>query len=172
MAYPIVFTNRAAFDAAVGNYTRLTFEPGSGQISTTGQGIAITYGNLVKFEYDLPPGAKDPNTGGTIIMGVPDGFQTIGRVLSPVTAFGFNTLSFSPGSGTVMVSGVFGPIPSSGYDVRFALAGLSFLGFVSDTPFTPIIITGPDANAKPCRMTIDNMAIKAVLPPPTGLRVN
>jgi len=171
MAYPIVFTNRAAFDAAVGNYTRLTFDKGSGQISPTGQGIAITYGNLVKFEYDLPP-TKDPNTDGTIIMGVPDGFQTTGRVLSLVTAFGFDILSFSPESGTMMISCVFGPTPPSGYDVRFSLTGLNFLGFVSDAPFTPTIIDGPDKNAIPCRIKIDNMAIKAVPSPPTGLRVN
>ncbi len=178
MAYPIVFTNRAAFDAVVGNYTRLPFDPGSGQIITTVQGISITYNNLVRFNYDVPPGTKDPNTDGTILMGIPDGLQTTGQVLSPVTAFGFDILSFSPESGTIMVSGVFGPTPPSGYDVRFALAGLNFLGFMSDTPFTPTIITGPDKNAMPCRIKIDNMAIKTATTAagaphaPTGLRVS
>ncbi len=180
MAYPIVFTNRAAFDAVVGNYTLLTFDKGPNRILNTGIGIEITYDNLAKFEYDLS-GVNGPNTGGTIVphvvMGIPLGLQSTGRVLSPVTAFGFDILSFLPESGTIMVSGVFGPTPLSGYDVRFALAGLNFLGFVSDTAFTPIIITGPDATGTPCRINIDNMAVKTATPaaagvhPPSGLTV-
>ena len=181
MAYPIVFTNRAAFEAAVGTYTLLKFDTGPDQILNTGSGIEIVYSKLVKFEYDLS-GANGPNTGGTIVphvvMGIPLGLQSTGRVLSPVTAFGFDILSFLPESGTMIVSGVFGPTPPSGYDVRFALAGLTFLGFVSATAFTPVIITGPDSTGTPCRINIDNMAIKTATAaagaprPPTGLRVS
>jgi len=179
MAYPIVFTNRAAFDAVVGQYTLLRFDKGPEETRNTATGIEVTYSNLLTVKYDasaysfLP---KEPY----LIMGTM-GLQSTGVVLTSVTAFGFDILKgyrVSPDSGTVQISGVFSPsAPPSGYDVRFALAGLNFLGFWSDTPFTPTIITGPDASGAPCRIDIDNMALKIVTTssgvprPPTGLNV-
>ena len=151
-AAPILFTDRDAFNRVVGASTLITFdEPEACSINPQNLTCTVTYDDLVTFVFDAVGGVGvRPDH---ITMGR-SGLAATGRVLQPVTAFGFDVISV--GQGLVPFGGQW-----------FQLNGPQFLGIVSDTPFMAQIgYTGLGFTAP---YSIDNMAIRTVPEPTTVL---
>jgi hypothetical protein len=152
MATPVVYTDRAAFDAAAGSYTLLTLgAPSQIVVDYPSSSYIATYNDLITFGFDLQGGVDPPLSGG-VLMGR-SGLIAQATVLQPVTAFGFDV---APGlnSHAFFMNSI------------YPLTGLNFLGFVSASPFTAqleSIPTPPDPFASV--FFIDNIAIQAVPEP-------
>jgi len=160
---PIIFTDRAAFDAYVGSYTLLTLDDKPPVVTVTGGSLNYwTYNDLVRFDLD-------GNLYGNQAFG-PSGSVTPGnanltwyaRPLVPVTAFGFDITRTDPGA---LIGMRFDNNPYSGFAIR--VDNLNFLGLVSSEAFTPVLTSGgcPDVQ---CRITFDNIAVKPV-PEPSAI---
>ncbi len=164
-AMPIVFTDRASFTAAVGNYTLLTLDspdpvPTSQLISQVNNGyFNATYSNLFTVTYDSAafkpsmPGGAPP---GLVAFGAGGGFTTVGKVLQPVTAFGFDVVHTVSTPSFLVLNGT-----------AYQLNGLSFLGWLLDTPSTLDMYN--TANGGPAVFEIDNVVIKSVPEPSTAV---
>ncbi len=172
-ALNMVFTDRTAFDAAVGGYTLLDLNTPdpiplnelTAQISTGF--YTVTYSDLFAITYDSsawrpanPSGAPGP----LAAFGAGGGFLTVGRILEPVTAFGFDI----PYIGSTVTPTH--PTPSPTFIVingtAYQLDGLSFLGFMWDAPTTVKIDNSAPTDGK--SFGLDNLAIKTV-PEPSSL---
>jgi len=170
MAIPIIYTNRAAFDAAVGPSTLLTLDAADPAPTPNFNGgvFTATYSNLFKVIYDAS--VYNPQTPGgapleVAILGA-GGFVSVASPMQPVTAFGFDIVPGGSNTATIQFNNSF----------AISVAGLNFFGVKSDTPFSSSVQSGPDPNGGPSRVVIDNVAIKtatttAGVPPPTGLTV-
>jgi hypothetical protein len=152
---PIIFTDRAAFDRYVGSYTLLTLDaPDQVLDDPLTSSSKATYGNLITFTFDLQ-GGVGVNADGTVTLGKSNLIAS-GTVLQPVTAFGFDIVSADARSIVYLTA--------SGIDLRVSLAGLHFLGLVSENAFnvslsyTPLL--DPVLNDIIGGFTIDNVAIK------------
>lgn len=164
-AIPTLFTDRAAFDAAVGSYALLTLDEPSQVSFDAFHGVkTATYEQLLAFTFDNV-GGDGVNPDGTVTLGN-TGLGAFGTVLQPVTAFGFDVVKPFL-NGTLSIA----DIVAGSARFQVSLAGVSFLGVVSASPFlarveyaTPIIHTlaGPEP-AFP--FTIDNVAITTVPEP-------
>lgn len=152
LANMIVFTDRAAFDAAAGDYTLITMDsPHTGPtnpLNDPSLRIFVSYQDLITFVYDGVGGFcnGDPSILGCSFL------LSGGTVLQPVTAFGFDVFHEDPPCCGVNPTH---RLSSSGVEV--ALDGLSFLGFVSDTPFLADVWS-----RSPASFRIDNLAIQTV----------
>ena len=151
-AATILYTDRAAFQAALGDYTLITLDDpvinGPHTTADDFHGFIVTYDDLVKFWFDISG------------LGTTDGSVTLGttsqsgaaNVLKPVTGFGFDVIS----------TGGFTNLNLLGHTV--SPAGPQFVGVISDTPVfmqltwwssAPSILDDPTT-------TIDNVTIKSV----------
>jgi len=148
----ILYTDRAAFEAALGNFTLITFDDpvinGPHTTADDFHGFIVTYDDLVKFWFDISG------------LGTTDGSVTLGQTfqsgsansLAPVTAFGFDVIN----TGGFTNLGLVGHIVSP--------SSPQFVGVISDTPLfmqltwsslAPSIFDDPTT-------TIDNLAIQTV----------
>ena len=162
LAGPIMYTDRAAFDAAAGEYTLITkdspnytvvYDPFVSPI------LSITYLDLITFYFDSGGFCCNPNhvnPGDAFTLGVA-GLASGGHVLQSVLAFGFDVTAVSLGDPPLLNP----TVSSSGFSA--SLIGLSFMGVVSDTPFTANVLA-----INTYDFSIDNLAIKTV-PEPSSL---
>jgi PEP-CTERM motif-containing protein len=168
----ILFTDRTAFDQAVGGTTLLDFNnPTTCQQRPNDPGTCVaSYGGLVQFWFDhagfpAPPGDPMPPA---IPFGL--GGQTVGTtLLQPVTAMGFDLIPLGTGV-RVQVGGQ-----------SYNLDKPQFFGFLFDSPFTgslPVagqpLFGGPPGFAAPFGETLsvfalDNLSLQTVPEPATLL---
>ena len=160
---PIIFTDRAAFDAYVGSYTLLTLDDKPPVVTVTGGSLNYwTYNDLVRFDLDGnlygnqalgPSGSVHPGDANLLWYA---------RPLVPVTAFGFDIFSTPPGLriGVALDSN----LTSTTF---YKVGGLNFFGVASSEPFTPIFTNGGCGDVQ-CRFGLDNIAVKQV-PEPSAL---
>lgn len=157
MASPILFTDRDAFNAYVGEYTLLTLD--DPEIVTSDPFIAqATFGNLLTFDYD--PFSVECVGFGMICLNL---LSASGTVLEPVTAFGFDITAgeqFPPTLGPGLSFG------GTTYSTVDSLAGANFLGLASRDPF---IGRFSYLASDTLFITIDNVAIQTVPEPSTLL---
>lgn len=163
-ASPILFTDRTAFDAFVGQTTLLSFDGAIPVNHFQIQGIpmaSVTIDNLlashvVDSEYFNP----GPGGFGSFCFcsgfGVGDTYAL--HTIEPVFAIGMDITPLEPNA-----------LFSFGGQ-KFLLNSSQFLGIVTDQPTTQTF--GPSFNAllggRPSRFTVDNVAIKTV-PEPSSL---
>jgi hypothetical protein len=152
-AAPVLFTDRGAFDTAVGGGSSLvTFD--NPDVVFVGEEFrfSVTYDDLVQFWFDISGlGTVDDN----LMLGA--NYQTgWGNVLEPVYAFGFDVIRESPDVRLYM------------QDQEFTPSAPQFLGFVSDVPFDANIYwTAYLGEGTPT--SIDNLRIKTAVPEPSTL---
>jgi hypothetical protein len=153
LALPIIFTDRAAFDAAAGDHTLLTLDAPDRIAFNIFESVAYraTYQDLITFTFDYVGGVGVQP--GYVVLGV-TGLAASGSVLQPVTAFGFDITSVDSSLVSLPL------IESSGFVI--SLTGLQFLGLVSHTPFVAGI-----SNYNNSTFAIDNLAIQSVPEPST-----
>lgn len=155
-AMPIVYTDRTAFDAAVGSYRLLTLDaPDQTIVDNLTSTYSATYEGLITFAFDLQGGVFPPLTE-RVPMGV-SGLTATARVLPPVTAFGFDV---DPGLNSHVAF----------MEAVYPLSGLNFLGFVSTIPFRAQIESIPSPpDPSSSAFVVDNIAIQAIPEPATWL---
>jgi hypothetical protein len=162
-ADPILYIDRAAFLNAATNAQGFSLDtidriPTSDLVSQLNGGLfQTTYQSFLRVTYDAA--AFNPNfvggrPPGSILFGAGGGFTTVLESLAPVTAFGFD---IAQDASTVPPSTVNG----------ISLAGLTFLGWVSDVPFRAFVVNGADASGSPSIFSVNNMLIERVPEPST-----
>jgi len=169
-ASTIVYTDRAAFNAAVGATTLLTFDPVvCAQLPDFPPIYCKADYGLMTVVYDsvFIPGELAPPY---IRYGL--GPYQVGTVLTkPVTAIGFDIIPLEP----VIQFTLFLSPHDSGF---FTFSAPSFLGFVStDSVFSEFSIDNfhcshpPLGSHEPCNLAIDNMALQMAEPATLSLLV-
>jgi hypothetical protein len=162
-ASPFFFTDRSAFDLAVGAYERFDFEdlvPCPVYDPTT-KTCRQTFG-AVNFAFD-PAGLP---SAGELALG--KGGQSFGTFLSgPITALGFDIVGGSPGSFLKIAL-----LTSAGDPFFTTLSGTAVPAFfgalITDGAFTGLALSvGPPAS-QPI-VEIDNLAVQSVPEPATLL---
>jgi PEP-CTERM motif len=153
-ALPIIFTDRAAFNAAVGDTTLLTFDtlPAVTPDNLIGR---MTIDSILTIQGDLGGFAFYDSKPGTFCFCYPG--LTIGAAtIDPVLAFGVDITPLRPNT-TITLGGL-----------SFALSAPQFLGFLFGAPSSfEIGQTFTPANGY-STFTIDNVAVKSV-PEPSSL---
>ena len=157
-ASTIVYTDRAAFSAAAGPTTLLTFDPVlCGPLPDLPSFYCRADYGLLTVLYDsvLPAGSQAPPHiayGGT--------YQVNPRLTQPVRAIGFD---ITPSRPEIQFTVFLSSVDSQG---PFTFSAPSFLGFVStDSAFSEFFLnnyycTDPFlGSSQPCAFTIDNMAL-------------
>jgi PEP-CTERM motif-containing protein len=172
MAAPIVYTDREAFNAAVGETRLITFETFTGfQIPTRPYDAGFTYDNLVTHSGDIEDIAA-ASAGDYITFGLT--FNVLpARLLEPVTAVGFDVTPLTPRH---WVNGGELPLPPealvvlvwTGDFTTYRVTDPQFLGFVFDATVDDLRVTGGDIAGGFARsvFSIDNMAVKTSVPEP------
>jgi hypothetical protein len=158
-AAAILFTDRAAFEAAIGNHQTLTMDDPAvhGPHSTPDDfdGFIVNYDDAVDFWFDISGmGTVD----GSLLLGASHQ-SGWGHMLTPTTAFGFDVVQADPFVQMLIAGFAFTP------------ATIGFFGIVSDAPLDPNFswtVTGPQIDG---RAVIDNVTIKAVPEPATWVLV-
>ena len=152
---PILFTDRDAFNQAVGDSTVVTFDqPEACTYDFVRRTCTVTYDNLVTFVFDAVGGVGVNSD--SITLGR-SGLAANGRVIMPVTAFGFDVID--AGQGLVPFGGQW-----------FQLNGPQFFGLLSDTPFMPQFGYAPLGFTAP--YSIDNLVVKTVPEPATVVLIS
>lgn len=160
LATPIIYTNRAAFDTAVGSYTLLTLDaPDSFSYVNTSyinDGVCIpgvcSYGGQL-----LLASVPDYNCGCGIYGTINTSNMTTIAAGRPVTAFGFDVfVGGPPDSPTFMDIAVYGATP---FSLSVQADDLSFFGITDSSPF------GIDLSSHTFPFGIDNVAMKLVAVP-------
>lgn len=165
MATSMVFTDRVTFNAAVGSHALLTLDapdpvPTSQLVSQVNNGyFNATYSDLFTVTYDsaaFNPSRPGGAPSGQVVFGAGGGFTTIGKIGQPATAFGFDIVHTVSSPSFLVLNGT-----------AYQLNGLSFLGWLSDTPSTFEMYN--TSHGTPAVFVIDNVAIKTVPEPSTAI---
>lgn len=123
---PTIYTDRSEFLKKVGTYTPLPLVNPVVRVDQLKSSYEATYGNQIKFTFDLRKGVG-VNQDGSVILGASNLIAS-GEVLQSVTAFGFDIVSSdsdSRGEAHFVVDGTDFPVPPN---------NVSFLGVVHPTP--------------------------------------
>jgi hypothetical protein len=176
----VAYSNRSAFDAAVSNQTVIDFETPVGETyygTTTGSTFGgATFTEPLGYLYVFTPASYD--TPGTTQ------YLNINAVATAVTATFADPLTYAVGMDLGSLDN-WGFVPNPGdiqitlsngesfsttvpSDINFTDTPLTFVGIVSDTPFTSLVITAPSQG-----LMIDNFAFSSspavATPAPSGL---
>ena len=157
LAVPIIFTDRSAFNAAVGSTTLLTFDTLPPVTVIPLGGESVTFDGLLEFRSDSLLGYD--SMPGTFCFCNPT-FNAGAVTLNPVLAFGLDITPLVPNANVVLG------------DRFLTLTAPQFFGVLYSEPttftlsnaLTPIVGAGLQWST----FTVDNVAIKAV-PEPSSM---
>jgi len=164
-ALPIIFTDRAAFNAAVGDTTLLTLDtlPPSQLNPEGGSNLFrfIIVENVLRFDGEGLFGSSVP---GTFCFCSPSGFEIGGITVDPVLAIGMDITPILPPGTTLSATIILG-------GQSFVLTEPQFLGFLYTDPSIFGISQGFRLPGGFSTFTIDNVAIKTAPEPSSVILV-
>ncbi|WP_293155107.1 hypothetical protein [Okeania sp. SIO2C9] len=160
------FTDRAAWEAAVGSFSEEDFNDFTEDTSFNGSSLDVGDFTLINDLFQIPT-ANFINTSFTVIDGTPNvdvvAFpSSFSRVElnfdSPITAFGADFQSVSEGNFTTQFV-----IGSDTIDIPDTPLG--FFGFVSDMSFSEMLLEGPIVEGFVDRLRFDNVVYEQASTP-------